>query len=126
MIVACVQSLGDTMQMPYGERTIDFTAPFQRHRYGDLFRAHVGVAMDDRSGVIEAAKAAHVATHFEEKGVGGAPVRKDKDHDVLVHELFEHKVEPTLAASGRPVFVHDYPAGLCPLTKRQAGNPAIA
>src|SRR5207248_1888030 len=34
--------------------------------------------------------------------------------------------EPALAARDRPLFVHDYPAGLCPLTKRQAGNPGIA
>ncbi len=45
---------------------------------------------------------------------------------MIVHELFEHKVEPALAASGRPVFVYDYPAGLCPLTKRKAGDPSIA
>jgi lysyl-tRNA synthetase class 2 len=40
--------------------------------------------------------------------------------------LFEHVVEPELAKSDRPIFVHDYPAGLCPLTKRQRGNPAVA
>ena len=130
MIVACVKTLGDSTQLPYGDRTIDFTPPFERRRYGDLFREHVGVVMDDRAGVIEAAKAAHIAVVLpsppggEGPGVRGQPIQKD--HDVIVHELFEHKVEPALAASGRPVFVHDYPAGLCPLTKRQAGNPAIA
>jgi lysyl-tRNA synthetase, class II len=41
----------------------------------------------------------------------------------LVHELFEAHVEDKLIG---PVFVHDYPAALCPLTKRQRGNPAIA
>ena len=38
---------------------------------------------------------------------------------------------PPLRGEGRghltgPVFVHDYPAALCPLTKRKRGNPAIA
>jgi len=32
-------------------------------------------------------------------------------------------VEPTLVG---PVFVYDYPAELCPLTKRKAGEPGIA
>ncbi len=127
LIVACVRSLGERLQLPYGERTIDFTPPFERRKYADLFREAVGVAMDDRPGVIATATAAHVATHLEEKGPDGSVIhRMAKDHDVLVHELFEHRVEPKLAASDRPVFVHDYPAGLCPLTKRKAGDPSIA
>jgi lysyl-tRNA synthetase class 2 len=46
-----------------------------------------------------------------------------KAHDVLVHELFEDLVEEKLAG---PVFVYDYPAALCPLTKRKRDNAAIA
>src|SRR5439155_21856602 len=46
-----------------------------------------------------------------------------KHPDVIVHHLFEEKVESKLAG---PVFVYDYPAALCPLTKRKRGNPAIA
>ena len=42
---------------------------------------------------------------------------------MLVHHLFEVKVEQHLQG---PVFVHDYPASLCPLTKRKRGNAAIA
>ncbi len=42
---------------------------------------------------------------------------------MLVHDLFEECVEDKLVG---PVFVHDYPAALCPLTKRQRGNPNIA
>src|SRR5262249_7734845 len=49
-----------------------------------------------------------------------------RDHDVLVHHLFEEVVEPVLVNAAGPVFVHDYPAALCPLTKRQRGNPALA
>jgi lysyl-tRNA synthetase class 2 len=126
LFVACVKCLGEAMRLPYGEHLIDYTPPFERRRYGDLFREHVGVAMDDRAAVVGAAKAAHVATHVEVKGPGGEPARQEKDHDVIVHELFEHKVEPRLADLGRPVFVYDYPAGLCPLTKRKAGDPSIA
>src|SRR5205823_7135308 len=48
------------------------------------------------------------------------------DREVLVNEQFEHSVEPQLAKSDRPAVVHDYPAALCPLSKRQAGHSAIA
>jgi lysyl-tRNA synthetase class 2 len=37
--------------------------------------------------------------------------------------LFEQEVEHRLIG---PVFVHDYPASLCPLTRRKRDNPAIA
>ncbi len=46
-----------------------------------------------------------------------------KHTDVLIHHLFEERVEQHLTG---PVFVHDYPAALCPLTKRKRGNPALA
>jgi lysyl-tRNA synthetase class 2 len=110
LIVACVESLGRGLQLPYAGKTIDFTPPWQRRSYADLFREHVGTALDDAQGVIQAAEHAGIAP-------------AGKHHDVLVHLLFEHKVEHTLAG---PVFVYDYPAALCPLTKRQRGNPAIA
>ena len=41
----------------------------------------------------------------------------------MIQHLFEECVEDKLVG---PVFVHDYPASLCPLTKRQRGNPEIA
>src|SRR6185437_14509233 len=46
-----------------------------------------------------------------------------KDPDVVVSEVFEELVEDHLEG---PVFVVDYPAAICPLTKRKAGNPAVA
>ena len=46
-----------------------------------------------------------------------------KDPDVILNEVFEEKVEDALEG---PVFVTDYPASICPLTKRKRSNPAIA
>ena len=43
--------------------------------------------------------------------------------DVIKNEIFEEKVEDSLIG---PVFVIDYPASICPLTKRKADNPEIA
>src|SRR5258708_3530327 len=80
--------------------------------------------MSDPAGVVAAAKQPGIATHYQHKDPAtGAETRVAKDHDVLVHELFEKCVEDHLEG---PVFVYDYPASLCPLTKRQRGNPQVA
>jgi lysyl-tRNA synthetase class 2 len=111
MIVACVRALGGGMRLPFGEKdTIDFTPPWQRKTYAELFAQHVGVAMNDVEAVRSKAEADGIPT------VG-------KDPAVIVHHLFEKHVEDKLSG---PVFVHDYPAPLCPLTKRKRDNPGIA
>jgi lysyl-tRNA synthetase class 2 len=110
LIVNCVERLGHGIKLPYGEHTVDFTPPFQRLCYADAFRRHVGVDMEDTPAVLRVA---------EGLGFGTA----GKHPDVVVHFLFEEKVEQHLIG---PVFLHDYPASLCPLTKRKRGNPAIA
>jgi lysyl-tRNA synthetase class 2 len=120
MVVACVDALGSGRTVPYGEKTIDFSPPWQRKSYADLFKTHVGAAMDDHDGVRRAAEHSKIALALKDEKTGSVT---QKEHDVLVHELFEHHVERHLVG---PVFVYDYPAALCPLTKRKRGNPAIA
>jgi len=92
------------------EVTIDFTPPWPRRSYADLFHAHTGVAMSDGEGVRAKAASLGIAT-------------AGKDPDIVVSEVFEEVVERRLEG---PVFVIDYPAAICPLTKRKAGNPAVA
>jgi lysyl-tRNA synthetase class 2 len=43
--------------------------------------------------------------------------------EVVVNKLFEECVEPYLEG---PVFVKDYPAALCPLTRRDPADPSVA
>lgn len=123
LIVACVDSLGGGRALPYGERTVNFEPPFPRMQYADLFREHVGCELGDADGVKTAATATGLRLELRDDKAGTVTA---KEHDVLVHELFEHKVEPQLAKSDQPVFVFDYPAALCPLTKRKRENPALA
>jgi lysyl-tRNA synthetase class 2 len=110
LIVSVVESLGAGYKLPYGDQTVDFSPPWRRASYGDLFRKQVGVAMDDVEGLRRVA---------EQSGFNTA----GKHPDVIVHHLFEEKVEDKLTG---PVFVYDYPATLCPLTKRKRGNPTLA
>jgi lysyl-tRNA synthetase class 2 len=110
LICGAIDALGGNSLRPCGDLTIDFTPPWPRHRYSDLFLRHTGVAIDDRAGV--AAKA-------ESLGITAAGM----DHDVVVSEVFEELVEDKL---GGPIFVIDYPAAICPLTKRKANDPQVA
>src|SRR5207245_3510696 len=110
LVVACVQTLGGGLQLPSGDQTVDYTPPWQRASYAELFHKYVGVPMTDAAAVRGAA---------EQAGLAAA----NKHPDVLVHELFEARVEAQLAG---PVFVYDYPAALCPLAKRRRDNPTLA
>jgi lysyl-tRNA synthetase class 2 len=66
--------------------------------------------MNDTAAVVEAAKKLGIETE------GSHP-------DVIVSEVFEATVEDHLLG---PVFVTDYPASICPLTKRKQDDPGIA
>jgi lysyl-tRNA synthetase, class II len=105
---------GSKVGLQYGERILDFTPPFDRVCYADLFKEHVGVDMNDAEGVRKFAS---------ERGIHSLAT---KEHDVIVGELFEQLAEPALEGRDRPTFLYDYPAALCPLTKRKPGNPHIA
>ena len=108
--MACVKAISATLQLPYGDKSIDFSPPWKRASYAELFGQHVGVPIDDSNAV----RAAAEKTGFPAAG---------KHPDVIVHHLFEEQVEDKLSG---PMFVYDYPASLCPLTKRKRGNPAVA
>ena len=99
-----------TSVLSWGDKTINFTPPFQRAKYGDLFREHAGCEIHDQAGVIAAAARLHITT-------------TERHHDVLVNDIFEATVEDKLVG---PIFVYDYPSSLCPLTKRKPSDPAIA
>jgi len=97
-------------QVAWGEGQIDFSAPFARRTYDDLFAEHTGVDPGNSAKVAALAE----SIGFETAG---------KHPDVIKNEVFEAKVEDALVG---PVFVIDYPASICPLTKRKADDPQIA
>jgi lysyl-tRNA synthetase class 2 len=102
---------GDTsLVLQWADKTIDFTPPFQRATYDELFAKHAGVDPNDEAGV----KALAEKIGFDTAG---------KHPDVIKSEVFEEKVEDALVG---PIFVIDYPASICPLTKRKRDNPRVA
>ncbi len=110
LIVDAVDALGRGRQLAWGEAQIDFAPPFPRKTYHDLLAEHTGVLPEDQ---------AQISALAAQLGIETA----NRHPDVVKNELFEQKVEGALDG---PIFVIDYPASICPLTKRKAGEPHIA
>lgn len=110
LIAGAIHATGQPWQLPWQEGSIDFTPPFPRRTYHELLAEHTGVDPLDEE------KLRAFAADHQVETVG-------KHVDVLKNELFERYVEHKLSG---PVFVMDYPAGICPLTKRKADDPAVA
>ena len=110
IITDAIGAIDGNFKRPWAETVIDFTPPFDRKTYDELFREHTGVDPRDAAGV----KALAERIGFDTAG---------KHPDVIKSEVFEEKVEDALVG---PIFVIDYPASICPLTKRKRSNPDIA
>jgi len=110
IIVAAAAAAGTPARFEWMGHTVDLMPPFRRAGYDDLLREATGC--DPTSGASVAVAAARVGIEC----VGRHP-------DVVKSDLFEATVEKTLAG---PVFVIDYPAAVCPLTKRKTGAPHVA
>ena len=110
IVLGALAATGQTHQVAWGETTIDFTPPFARKTYSELFAEHTGVDPADEQAVRALA--------------GSIGLDTDGKHlDVIKNEIFEAKVEDQLVG---PIFVMDYPASICPLTKRKVSDPEIA
>jgi lysyl-tRNA synthetase class 2 len=110
IIVEAIAATGQGFEVPWDGRTIDFTPPFERHTYDELFTQYTAVPADNPDAIRKFA---------DQIGLDTA----NKHPDVIKSEVFEARVEEQLSG---PLFVLDYPASICPLTKRKANNPAVA
>jgi len=110
VIAGAIEAIGGQYQLPYGDGQVDFTPPFQRKTYDELFQEQTGVEPNDAQAV---------EAYAAQLGLETA----NRHPDVLRNEIFEEKVEDALTG---PIFVIDYPASICPLTKRKRDNPNIA
>jgi len=110
MVSACVEAHCDGAQAKFGDVEINLGRPWRRARYADLLGEHSGCDIDDIQAIREKARKLEI----DETGM---------DDAVVVNEVFEATVEDSLVD---PTFVIDYPAVLCPLTKRSKDNPKYA
>lgn len=105
-----VADRSEDMKLEYNGQMIDYSKPWARKTYAQLFAEHVGCEIDN---IAEARKIAG-KLEIDESSM---------DDIVVVGELFDHFVEDKLID---PTFVIDYPSQLCVLTKRKADDPSVA
>jgi len=110
IISLCVEKYCNGTRIEFNRQTIDLSRPWRRAKYADLLKEYSGCDIDNIAAVRD--KAA-------EFGID----QQDMDEAVVINELFEAVVEDNLID---PTFVIDYPAALCPLTKRKKNNPKYA
>ncbi len=110
IICVLVEKYCDGMQVKFGDVTIDYKQPWRRARYADLLKEYSGCDIDD----IAAVRAKARELELDEAGM---------DEVVVINEVFEATVEDNLI---NPTFVIDYPAALCPLTKRKKNDARFA
>jgi lysyl-tRNA synthetase class 2 len=110
VISLCLEKHGGGKQIQFGELTLDFTRPWRRAKYADLLKEYAGCDIDN----IQAVRAKARELELEEAQI---------DDVVVINEVFETTVENNLI---NPTFVIDYPAPLCPLTRRKKDYPRYA
>jgi len=110
IICLCVEKYCPSEQVQFGEETIDYTRPWRRVRYAELLKEHSGCDIED----IKAVRMRAAGLGLDEE---------DMDDVVVIDKVFEATVEDNLVA---PTFVMDYPAALCPLTRRKKNEPKYA
>ena len=110
IVCKMVAQQNEKMQLPFNGQTVDYSKPWARKTYAELLEQYAGCTLDDIAAVRKKARQLGIE---EEK----------MDDMVVANELFEKTVEDKLVS---PTFVKDYPAELCPLTKRKTEQPNIA
>jgi lysyl-tRNA synthetase class 2 len=110
MICLLVEKYCKENKTQFGEKTIDFARPWKRAKYAELLKEYAGCDIADIGSIRKKAESLKIN-------------HKDMDDAVVINEVFEQTVEEHL---NNPTFVIDYPAALCPLTKRKKDQPEIA
>jgi len=110
LIWSAAEAVGGGAKLPYGDVEIDYTRPWRRATYDELLLEYAGVSLRDVGAVREKAR---------DLGIEEA----NKADAVVIKDVFDATVEAKLV---QPTFVKDYPADLCPLTRRKPNDPALA
>lgn len=110
IVCGLVENYCEGPVLEFGEIKVDYTRPWKRAKYADLLKEHADCDIDDIAAVRE--KAEHLNINHQKM-----------DDAVVINEVFEATVEDHLV---NPTFVIDYPAAICPLTKKSKQDPNYA
>jgi lysyl-tRNA synthetase class 2 len=110
LITLLVEKFCPEPKVEFADLTIDFTGPWRKTAYADLLKEHSDCDIDDMNALRKKARELEIE-------------EADMDDVVVINEVFEATVEGSLI---NPTFVVDYPAELCPLTKRSKKDPKYA
>jgi lysyl-tRNA synthetase class 2 len=110
LICLLVEKYCEGGKAKFGEMEVDFARPWRRATYAELLREYGGCDIED----IKSVRVKATALGIEHTNM---------DDAVVINEVFETTVEKNLL---NPTFVKDYPAALCPLTRRKKDKPDIA
>ncbi|MEK7866868.1 MAG: lysine--tRNA ligase [Planctomycetota bacterium] len=109
LVTHLVSQFAPDLKLKWGEVELDFSRPWARKPYFELYQEHVKVDFKDIDAVTAKAR-----QH-------GLDV-KGRPPAALANDLFEMFVEPSLKG---PVFVTEYPTAICPLTKAKPDRPEV-
>jgi lysyl-tRNA synthetase class 2 len=112
MIEKIAIDLHGKTEVPVGETTINFTAPFRRVTIYDAIKENTGVDVSqmNEEQLIEVCKTLHV------------PFDKTMGHGKLIDQIFGEKCEGKYI---QPTFIIDYPIEMSPLTKKHRSKPGL-
>jgi len=113
LIVYVVQTVLGSTVITYGDKEINFVAPWPRIPMLKAIKDYAGV---DFTGVHSADEAFRLVRDLE------LELEPGSSWGEIVNEVFEQLVEPKLI---QPTFIIDYPVEISPLAKRKEDNPAL-
>lgn len=104
--------LHGTTDVPFGDKTISFKAPFQRIGILDIIKEHTGFELHDmeEEGIRDVCRELHI--------LSDPTMGKGK----MIDEIFSEKCEHHIV---QPTFIMDHPVEMSPLTKRHRSKPGL-
>ncbi|GGH24996.1 lysine--tRNA ligase [Sphingobacterium alkalisoli] len=108
----CATAVNGTTKATFGDKEIDFKAPFKRISMTDAIKHFTGFDITGKSE-------AELRTAAIEMGIA---VNETMGKGKLIDEIFGEKCEGNFI---QPTFITDYPIEMSPLTKKHRDNPAL-
>lgn len=113
LVSSVAQDVLGTMKIPFGDKIIDLTPPWDRKTMLGAIKEYTDVDFNDFYTIKEAAQKA------EELGI---EVEDTDNWGKIVDKIFEARVEPHLI---QPIHIIDYPRDISPLAKVHRDNPRL-